>query len=222
MENIIDISTSLAEAVNILDVISLTKPFSDQDIQKTFDQIVSCMKRNKAWLVSFMQDDYLTASEQQLEELTWEVHRLKLADKLLRFLRQKTEMRSNQHYQNLSKCITSYAPFREAEVAKFSDDFKAVVALSGGAILNISDLEKQTILKAMGLSRGHWFQCPNGHVYCITECGGAMQESRCNECGASIGGANHALRRDNRVATAMDGSQHPAWSDAMNMDNYRF
>lgn len=49
-----------------------------------------------------------------------------------------------------------------------------------------------------------------------------MEESRCNECGARIGGAHHALLNDNRVATDMDGSRHGAWSDAMNMENYRF
>jgi len=37
--------------------------------------------------------------------------------------------------------------------------------------------------------RGHWFTCPNGHIFSIGECGGAMQQSRCNECGEMIGGA---------------------------------
>ncbi|KAF9975512.1 hypothetical protein BGZ73_000816 [Actinomortierella ambigua] len=45
---------------------------------------------------------------------------------------------------------------------------------------------------------GHWYQCPNGHSYVIGECGGAMQESVCPECGASIGGRSHSLRSDNR------------------------
>ena len=44
--------------------------------------------------------------------------------------------------------------------------------------LGISDVERQQILKAVGLSQGHWFKCPNGHIYAIGECGGAMQESR--------------------------------------------
>lgn len=46
--------------------------------------------------------------------------------------------------------------------------------------------------------QGHFFQCPNGHSYAIGECGGAMQASRCPECGASIGGASHALAAGNR------------------------
>ncbi|XP_045592741.2 NFX1-type zinc finger-containing protein 1-like [Procambarus clarkii] len=49
--------------------------------------------------------------------------------------------------------------------------------------LGINESEKIMILKAMGLKQGHWYKCPNGHVYCITECGGAMVESSCPDCG---------------------------------------
>jgi len=33
--------------------------------------------------------------------------------------------------------------------------------------------EKQEIISAIGLSSGHWYECPNGHPYVIGECGGA-------------------------------------------------
>ena len=69
--------------------------------------------------------------------------------------------------------------------------------------LQISDEEKEMILKAMNLSKGHWYKCKNGHVYCITECGGAMEQSRCPDCGDTIGGQNHALVQNNAVATEM-------------------
>ena len=42
--------------------------------------------------------------------------------------------------------------------------------------------------KAMGIGKGHFFKCPNGHLFVIGECGGAMEEAKCNECGAKIGG----------------------------------
>ena len=66
--------------------------------------------------------------------------------------------------------------------------------------------EKLQVLRALGfgLDRGafggHYYCCPNGHVYVITECGGAMQRGICNECGAPIGGANHRVDPTNRVA----------------------
>ncbi|OQR83744.1 hypothetical protein ACHHYP_14331 [Achlya hypogyna] len=49
---------------------------------------------------------------------------------------------------------------------------------------------------------GHWYSCPNGHPYVITECGGAMQVAACPECGAAIGGSNHSLLGTNQTARA--------------------
>ena len=40
-------------------------------------------------------------------------------------------------------------------------------------------------------SFGRFRECPNGHMYVIGECGGAMHEAECPECGAKIGGGNH-------------------------------
>ena len=59
-----------------------------------------------------------------------------------------------------------------------------------------------------------------GHVYCIGECGGAMEEAKCPECNATIGGKNHALHQGNAVATEMDGARHAAWSEHANLNNY--
>nr|XP_046270196.1 E3 ubiquitin-protein ligase rnf213-alpha isoform X2 [Scatophagus argus] len=36
-----------------------------------------------------------------------------------------------------------------------------------------------------------WYHCPNGHPCTIGECGQPMEESRCVDCGAVIGGVNH-------------------------------
>ena len=85
-----------------------------------------------------------------------------------------------------------------------------------GVVLNtgigITDKERQEIVMAMGMTKGHWFKCPNGHIYAIGNCGGAMVESRCNECHAFIGGFDHRLRADNNFAGEMDDAQRPAWS----------
>jgi len=69
------------------------------------------------------------------------------------------------------------------------------------------------VVQAMGLKQGHWYKCPNGHIYCIGDCGGAMMESRCNECGEIIGGESHRLRSDNTLAREMDGASTSAWPD---------
>ncbi|CAG9771635.1 unnamed protein product [Ceutorhynchus assimilis] len=74
----------------------------------------------------------------------------------------------------------------------------------------ISDTERIEIVRAMELTKGHWYKCPNGHPYAIGECGGAMQTAKCF-CGAQIGGTDHALLRDNALAGEMDGATRSAW-----------
>ena len=84
----------------------------------------------------------------------------------------------------------------------------------------MSEAEKLEIVEAMGLTKGHWFKCPQGHFYCIGECGGAMETAKCPECNAEIGGSHHQLLASNQVATEMDGAEHPAWSEMANMHNF--
>ena len=85
---------------------------------------------------------------------------------------------------------------------------------------SITEEERIEIVKAVGLSKGHWFKCPNGHFYCIGECGGAMEQGKCPECNAAIGGSSHRLTAGNVHAPEMDGSRYAAWSDAANLGNY--
>lgn len=86
--------------------------------------------------------------------------------------------------------------------------------------LGITEEEREMIVSAMNMQPGHWYKCPNGHVYLITECGGAMESRRCPDCNATIGGASHRLESGNQVASEMDGSQHPAWSETNNLLNF--
>ncbi|CAG8027151.1 unnamed protein product [Penicillium salamii] len=48
-------------------------------------------------------------------------------------------------------------------------------------------------LQGMATNTGHWYNCENGHPFAIGECGMPMEEARCPECRARIGGQNHQL-----------------------------
>jgi hypothetical protein len=48
-----------------------------------------------------------------------------------------------------------------------------------------------------GVERGSWHRCPNGHLYVIGECGGAVSKGTCPDCGETVGGANHTLAPGN-------------------------
>ena len=72
------------------------------------------------------------------------------------------------------------------------------------------DVEMEEILHALpelgspgynGASRV--LECPNGHPYFIGDCGGAMVEAICPECGERIGGGSHSARADNHPANAI-------------------
>lgn len=73
--------------------------------------------------------------------------------------------------------------------------------------------------KTEGIRPGAWYQCRNGHLFVIGECGGAMETSKCPDCGAVVGGQNHALDASNSHV-AVDGSRHAAWGDDANMANF--
>ncbi|KDR70088.1 hypothetical protein GALMADRAFT_255486 [Galerina marginata CBS 339.88] len=65
--------------------------------------------------------------------------------------------------------------------------------------------EKMNIIRAFSFgSTGHFYTCQNGHIFAITECGGAMERSRCPECGQVIGGADHHLDQSNQRATEFE------------------
>lgn len=60
--------------------------------------------------------------------------------------------------------------------------------------------------------QGHWFKCGQcDEMYCITECGGAMQIAKCPSCNATIGGDHHRYVAGTRLATEMDGATAAAW-----------
>lgn len=120
------------------------------------------------------------------------------------------------HISNNLESIAKYSHETDAQLRLYLEDLRALVDKT----ISITEEERRMIVKAVGLEKGRWFKCPNGHVFVIGECGGAMEVGKCNECGEAIGGQNHALLGTNRFAGEMDGAAHPAWSNATNLANY--
>ncbi|XP_064610398.1 NFX1-type zinc finger-containing protein 1-like [Liolophura sinensis] len=162
-------------------------------------------------------------SDQQLREAKFELQRLSYLFKARLYSRRLTDKSSVQcellsiKLERTILKLKGNQPFNnetEEEMLKLEAILKKL------APLGISESERVMVVKAMDLAQGHWFKCPNGHVYAIGDCGGAMEEATCPECKSKIGGTCHKLLRDNTLASEMDGAKFAAWSDQANMNNY--
>lgn len=72
---------------------------------------------------------------------------------------------------------------------------------------SVSNDERKQIVAAMASEfqvNGHWYRCVNGHPFTIANCGMAMEESACPECGARVGGGDHRLVQGNTRATDIE------------------
>ena len=62
-------------------------------------------------------------------------------------------------------------------------------------IFDNSEFEKEyEVIRSLGTTV---YKCPKGHIYLIGECGRPMEESKCPDCGAKIGGREHIPVRNN-------------------------
>ncbi|XP_028413341.1 NFX1-type zinc finger-containing protein 1-like isoform X2 [Dendronephthya gigantea] len=194
------------------------------------DQEIKSMKCELAELLRWVMKDRLRFSEQELEDFNEELQRALL---MFSYLALTLEIRKSQII--LTSDETRYLEYVKKNLGKsgkkLSEEIKdgctrrlkylTQKKALGVKYTAVTEEEKSIIVKAMGLAQGHWFKCPKGHIYCIADCGGATQESQCQECGLRIGGTNHRLRSDNSLASEMDGARYAAWSDtANNMANF--
>uniref|UniRef100_A0A8D1FXU5 RZ-type domain-containing protein n=1 Tax=Sus scrofa TaxID=9823 RepID=A0A8D1FXU5_PIG len=166
----------------------------------------------------------LSFTNQELDDLQSEIQRLTyLVDLLARCKTAGENVKGSVagEVNSVRKILERTCKFTQEDeqlVQKKMEALKAILPRSG---LGISEEERVQIVKAMGYPQGHWFKCPNGHIYAISDCGGAMQRARCPDCREVIGGVNHTLESSNQLASEMDGARHPAWSDtANNMLNF--
>ena len=61
-------------------------------------------------------------------------------------------------------------------------------------ICGLVDEKIYNVIKSLGTTV---YRCPNGHLYSIGECGRPMEESKCLDCEALIGGRNHESAEQN-------------------------
>ena len=177
-------------------------------------------------LAKFIMQDFL--SKQQNKDIQCEIYRLVSLINFMDFFHkvklQRVSLSEADEMKLISlAAVVHYSGWTTDRLSEEKQDeiVDCVSAMNKKYGVNgLTDSERIEIVEAMGLPKGHWFKCPNGHFYCIGDCGGAMEEANCPACGARIGGQQHRLRDDNQLASEMDGAQYSAWSEFANLANY--
>ncbi|GBP30880.1 NFX1-type zinc finger-containing protein 1 [Eumeta japonica] len=173
-------------------------------------------------LLSAITENLQMISEQQQRDVNNEIKRMRCVLQLATIttgVNYKVGMSTPAVKSAYVAAVDAVTTWRVFDETRAVDALKKLEAASMSSGI-VTKEERDSVVRAVGLKGGHWFKCPNGHFYCIGECGGAMERGRCPECGATIGGANHALDPGNQHARELDGSSHPAWSEAANLANY--
>ncbi|CAM4799643.1 unnamed protein product [Rotaria magnacalcarata] len=190
-----------------------------------FDDLVS-LPLNHIVKYLFAHPPYRNFAEQQINDIEAEllrINRLIFIETLLHSLKQQASTQKlnpadQEGLDSMKYLVKKAGPFTLLDKQKFDSLVKKLEHLNNLSGLGITERERVSIVAALNLAKGHWYVCPKGHPYVITECGGANQESRCPECGEKIGGQNHRILSTNRHFGLMDNSQHAAWSDEANLN----
>ena len=185
----------------------------------------SRVMRHVSELRDYIMDRFI--NEEQIKDVQIEFSRIECYLALLDVeskmnTRESSKASHAMDLENLKKEIEVFEngiKIKKEQIQKTLTELKALAKRHGLDELTLE--ERKMITTAMGLSKGHWYKCPKGHYYCIGECGGANQESKCPECKAIIGGTNYRLATGNQHAGEFDDSRFAAYSEeANNMFNF--
>ncbi|XP_021348896.1 NFX1-type zinc finger-containing protein 1-like [Mizuhopecten yessoensis] len=188
-----------------------------RDLEAVFKQAKDHIGRVRLWILK--QRTYFT--QQETTDVIDEICRLTL---LKKFLLYKTQIRNRnvaldddlkRRIQVAEKMLTDGMKFTEPKQKKVKHTLKMLKEVVPKTGLGITEEERIQINQAMGMGKGHWFKCPNGHVYAIGDCGGATTQGTCPECHAAIGGVSYRLQSGNAFAPEMDSAAAPAFHNAL-------
>ncbi|CAF3694346.1 unnamed protein product [Rotaria sp. Silwood1] len=169
----------------------------------------------------FKQQFHRNFAEQQLQDIQSELKRIRRViyiETLIFSLKQTLKPNEKEGIDSMQYLTKKPGPFTDQDRQKFDDLAQQFEYLNNLPGLGITENERIAIVSALNMKQGHWYICPNGHPYVITECGGANQESQCPDCRERIGGQNHRLLETNRHFGLMDDSRHAAWSNEANLN----
>ena len=196
-ENQVNLLQRLAKLVGDVNHTLNGSALSDEAV----GELTSLMSTGAQFIRSLMND---RISDQRVSEMDLEIKRLFLMHITLRTLFSGVPEDSMVSLRNILDLIRCGKKIERDEICDMSLLVEEV--RRSNQMQPLSGDEREMVIKAMNFRKGHWYSCPNGHVYAIGECGGAMETSKCPDCKATIGGAQHQLASGNIHAGNFDGS----------------
>ncbi|XP_021964846.2 NFX1-type zinc finger-containing protein 1-like [Folsomia candida] len=205
---------SLAIIVQVGDKLSRSLKNMEKNLTDKDPMLIKFMRKCNRLYDQLIHHRKLPLSRFEITNLEQEMIRIIDCSKLYRFHQYKSRDEVGIVYDRVDIILESCRPYTGESQKRCLEWLKKLEDICQTG-LGISDGERIKILGALGMGKGHWFKCRNGHIYSIGDCGGAMETGKCNECGAAIGGQSHALLADNTLATEMDAATAPAWPTAL-------
>ncbi|KAJ8731482.1 hypothetical protein PYW07_004646 [Mythimna separata] len=144
-------------------------------------------------------------SEQQQNDVGNEIKRLNVMVQLSNLLHIASSIKGDpkvtQQVETTKGVVFSLSVFNEDKAIESLKQLQLVIKTSNTAV---TKYEREMVVKAIGLKAGHWYKCPNGHFYCIGNCGQANGMGKCPDCGAAIGGVRYQLTAGNSRAPELE------------------
>lgn len=201
-----------------------------KDLETSWDSVhllqFSVIKANERklfdHLYNWLSEERSVMSDQETNDAERELRRSKALLELTKVQqtvvsnRQQLEPAMKRQVQGLERLLEK--TYSKDIKLQMQDLMKRLRKFANVPGLGVTDEERMMIVKAIGLSQGHWYKCPKGHVYAIGECGGANESGKCPECKSAIGGQSHMLASGNELAPVMDGARFAAYSEEANMN----
>jgi hypothetical protein len=83
----------------------------------------------------------------------------------------KRDLKPDEHesIDSMQWLTKKTGPFTNEDQQKFDSLYKRLEHLNNLPGLGINERERLAIVSALSMGKGHWYVCPEGHPYVITE-----------------------------------------------------
>ena len=120
----------------------------------------------------FTQQNGRNFAEQQLQDIQSELERIRRViyiETLVCSLQQTLQAHEQEGIESMQHLTKKPGPFTHQDRQTFDDLVKKFEYLNHLPGLGITERERKDIVSALNMKKGHWYVCPYGHPYVITE-----------------------------------------------------